>query len=164
MKESIEKRAKVEEMDQYIEEVLVPMERVAEVRGGKKIISSRKLYPGYVFIKMKLFDDSGRILEKPWNFVRETQGVIGFVGDPPVSTPEEEIERIKEQIEESEEMEKPKVRFEVGETVKINEGPFENFNGVVEEIDFERGKLRVTVNIFGRNTPVELEFWQVEKV
>ncbi len=164
VKESIEKRAKIEEMDQYIEEVLVPMERVAEVRGGKKIISSRKLYPGYVFIKMKLFDDSGRILEKPWNFVRETQGVIGFVGDPPVSTPEEEIDRIKEQIEESEEMEKPKVRFEVGETVKINEGPFENFNGVVEEIDFERGKLRVTVNIFGRNTPVELEFWQVEKV
>jgi len=90
--------------------------------------------------------------------------VIGFVGgEPPVPTPTEEVEQIKNQISQSEETEKPKVNFEVGETIKINNGPFLNFSGVIEEIDPERGKLKVTVNIFGRNTPVELEYWQVEK-
>ncbi|MCD6338245.1 MAG: transcription termination/antitermination factor NusG [Verrucomicrobia bacterium] len=164
VKESIESRKRAEELDEYIQEVLVPMERVAEVRGGKKTVSARKLYPGYVFIRMALFDEDNRLLEKPWNLVKQTHGVIGFVGDPPVPASEEEIAHIKAQIAESEETEKPKVAFEVGETVKINDGPFVNFNGVVEEIDPERGKLKVTVNIFGRNTPVELEYWQVEKV
>lgn len=164
VRESIEKRAKIEEVDQYIDEVLVPMEKVTEVKGGRKVVTTRKLFPGYVFIRMKLFDDSGHLLERPWRFVRETQGVIGFVGDPPVPTPDEEVERIKQQIAESEEIEKPKISFEIGETVKIREGPFENFTGVVEEIDYEHGKLKVSVNIFGRNTPVELEFWQVDKV
>jgi transcriptional antiterminator NusG len=103
-------------------------------------------------------------MEKPWYFIRETQGIIGFVGgDRPAPTPAQEIESIKEQISESEDTEKPKVNFEVGETVKINDGPFLNFSGVIEEIEPERGKLKVTVNIFGRNTPVELEYWQVEK-
>jgi transcription termination/antitermination protein NusG len=111
-----------------------------------------------------LLDENGRIIEKPWYFIKETQGVIGFVGgEPPVPTPTEEVEQIKNQISQSEETEKPKVNFEVGETIKINNGPFLNFSGVIEEIDPERGKLKVTVNIFGRNTPVELEYWQVEK-
>jgi len=164
VKESIEKRLKAEEMGEYIQEVLVPMEKVAEVRSGKKTVTTRKLYPGYVFIHMLLLDDNQRVVEKPWYFIRETQGIIGFVGgDRPSPTPESDIELIKAQIADTEDRERPKVHFDVGETVKINDGPFLNFGGVIEEIEPERGKLRVTVNIFGRNTPVELEYWQVEK-
>jgi transcription termination/antitermination protein NusG len=163
VKESIEKRIKTEEMGDYVKEVLVPMEKVVEVRNQKKTVSTRKLWPGYVFIDMALLDEDNRIIEKPWYFVKETQGVIGFVGEPPQPTPAEEVESIKNQISASEEHEKPKVSFDVGETVKINNGPFLNFSGVIEEVEPERGKLKVTVNIFGRNTPVELEYWQVEK-
>ena len=164
VRESIEKRLKSEEMGEYINEVLVPMEKVAEVRGGKKTVSTRKLYPGYVFIDMALLDENNRVVEKPWYFIRDTPGIIGFVGgDRPTPTSLEEIESIKAQIADSEDTERPKVNYEVGETVKINDGPFLNFSGVIEEIDPERGKLKVTVNIFGRNTPVELEYWQVEK-
>jgi transcriptional antiterminator NusG len=140
------------------------MEKVVEVRNQKKTVSSRKLWPGYVFVDMVLLDENSRIIEKPWYFIKETQGVIGFVGgEPPTPTPAEEVEQIKAQISASEETEKPKVNFEAGETIKINNGPFLNFSGIIEEIDPERGKLKVTVNIFGRNTPVELEYWQVEK-
>src|SRR5512136_3075507 len=164
VKESIEKRIKTEEMGDYIKEVLVPMEKVAEVRGGKKTVTTRKLYPGYVFIDVALLDDNNRVIERPWYFIRDTPGIIGFVGgDRPAPTPPEEIESIKSKIAESEETERPKVEFEVGETVKINDGPFLNFSGVIEEIDPDKGKLRVTVNVFGRNTPVELEYWKVEK-
>jgi transcriptional antiterminator NusG len=164
VKDSIEKRLKAEEMGEYINEVLVPMEKVAEVRSGKKTVTTRKLYPGYVFIDMVLLDENQRLIERPWYFIRDTQGIIGFVGgDRPTPASPEEVAMIKAQISESEDHEKPKVNYEVGETVKINDGPFLNFSGVIEEIDPERGKLKVTVNIFGRNTPVELEYWQVEK-
>ena len=164
VKESIEKRVKTDEMQDFIKEVMVPMEKVVEVRNQKKTVSSRKLWPGYVFVDMVLLDENNRIIEKPWYFIKETQGVIGFVGgEPPTPTPAAEVEQIKAQISASEETEKPNVNFEVGETIKINNGPFLNFSGIIEEIDPERGKLKVTVNIFGRNTPVELEYWQVEK-
>jgi transcription termination/antitermination protein NusG len=164
VKESIEKRLKPEEMADYIREVLVPMEKVAEVRGGKKTVTTRKLHPGYVYIDIALLDENRRLLEKPWYFIRETPVLIGFVGgDRPVEVKPDEIQVIKDQIAESEDTEKPKVNFEIGETVKITDGPFLNFGGLIEEIDPERGKLKVTVNIFGRNTPVELEYWQVEK-
>jgi transcriptional antiterminator NusG len=164
VKDSIEKRIKPEEMGEYIHEVLVPMEKVAEVRNGKKTVTNRKLYPGYVFVHMILLDDNNRPIEKPWYFIRDTQGIIGFVGgERPSPTPADEIESIKSQIADAEDSERPKVQFDVGETVKINDGPFLNFSGVIEEIEPERGKLKVTVNIFGRNTPVELEYWQVEK-
>ncbi|MDA0749914.1 MAG: transcription termination/antitermination protein NusG [Verrucomicrobia bacterium] len=164
VKDTLEKRLKAEEMEEYIQEILVPMEKVVEIRSGKKSVSNRKLYPGYVFINMILLDDQQRIIDRPWYFIRETQGIIGFVGgDRPTPTPSEEIESIKAQISDAEDAEKPKVDFEVGETIKINDGPFLNFSGVIEEIEPERGKLKVTVNIFGRNTPVELEYWQVEK-
>ena len=164
VKESIEKRLKAEEMAEYINEVLVPMEKVAEVRSGKKTVSTRKLYPGYVFIDMILLDENNRIIEKPWYFIRDTPGIIGFVGgDRPTPTSQDEIASIKSQISDSEDTERPKVQFDIGETIKINDGPFLNFSGVIEEIDPEKGKLKVTVNIFGRNTPVELEYWQVEK-
>jgi len=163
VKESIEKRIKTDEMQDYVKEVLVPMEKVVEVRNQKKTVSSRKLWPGYVFVDMALLDEGKNVIEKSWSFIKNTQGVIGFLSDPPVPTPADEVESIKAQISASEETEKPKVNFEVGETIKINNGPFLNFSGVIEEIDPERGKLKVTVNIFGRNTPVELEYWQVEK-
>ena len=164
VKNTLEKRLKTEEMEEYIHEILVPMEKVVEIRGGKKIVSNRKLCPGYVFIHMILLDDQQRIIDRPWYFIRETQGIIGFVGgNKPAPTPAEEIEAIKAQISDAEDVEKPKVDFEVGETIKINDGPFLNFSGVIEEVEPERDKLKVTVNIFGRNTPVELEYWQVEK-
>jgi transcriptional antiterminator NusG len=163
VKESIEKRIKAEEMQDYIQEVLLPMEKVVEVRNQKKTVSNRKLWPGYVFVDMALLDDEQEIIEKSWSFIKATPGVIGFVSDPPVPTPTDEVEAIKVQVSASEETERPKVSFAVAETVKINNGPFLNFSGVIEEVDPERGKLKVTVNIFGRNTPVELEYWQVEK-
>jgi len=164
VKDSIEKRIKPEEMQDYIREVLVPMEKVAEIRNGKKTVTSRKLYPGYVFVDMVLLDENQKVIEKPWYFIRDTQGIIGFVGgDRPTPTAPEEVETIKTQIAASEDTERPKVSFDVGETVKINDGPFLNFSGVIEEIDPDKGKLRVTVNVFGRNTPVELEYWKVEK-
>lgn len=166
VKESIEKRLKTEEMTDYVQEVLVPMERVVEVRNQKKTVSMRKLWPGYVFVQMALYDDQDQLIPKPYYFIKETPGVIGFAsesGNRPEPTPAEEVEQIKAQITASEETERPKVNFEVGETVKINNGPFLNFSGVIEEVEPERGKLKVTVNIFGRNTPVELEYWQVEK-
>ena len=161
---SLRKRIVEEEMGEYINEVLLPMEKVVEVRGGKKSETKRKLYPGYLFIEMKLYDEEQRIMGKPWDFIRNTQGVIGFLGgDRPQSTPTTEIEAIKAQIADAEVSEKPKVDFEIAEIVKINDGPFQNYNGAVEEIDAEAGKLKVTIDIFGRSTPVELEYWQGEK-
>jgi len=161
---SLRKRIVEEEMSDYIQEILLPMEKVVEVRAGKKTTSQRKLYPGYLFIKMKVYDDERRLLPEPWDFIRNTQGLIGFLGgERPVPTPDTEVEAIKAQITEAEESEKPKVNFEIGEVVKINDGPFQNYNGAVEEIDAQAGKLKVTIDIFGRSTPVELEYWQVEK-
>jgi transcriptional antiterminator NusG len=155
---------KTDEMEPYISEVLLPMERVVEVRNGKKIVTTRKLHPGYVYIQMALLDEGRRLLDKPWYFIRGIDGVIGFVGgERPQEVTEEEIATIKEQISDSEDTEKPKVNFELGETIKINDGPFLNFSGVIEEIEPDKGKLKVTVDIFGRKTPVELEYWQVEK-
>ena len=161
---SLRKRIIEEEMGEFIDEILLPMEKVVEVRGGTKKVSQRKLYPGYIFIQMKLYDEEKRLLPTPWDFVRNTQGIIGFLGgERPIATPTEEIEAIKTQITEAEESEKPRVNFEIGEVVKINDGPFQNYTGAVEEIDAEAGKLKVTIYIFGRSTPVELEYWQVEK-
>lgn len=164
VRDSILRRLKTDEMETYIHEVLVPMEKVVEVRGGKKTVTNRKLHPGYVYINIALLDENLRPFEKPWYFIKDIQGVIGFVGgDRPMEVTEEEILVIKVQVTDSEETERPKVSFDVGETVKINDGPFLNFTGVIEEVEPEKGKLKVTVDIFGRKTPVELEYWQVEK-
>src|SRR5271167_2518099 len=114
VKESIEKRVKADEMQDYVKEVLVPMEKIVEVRNQKKTVSNRKLWPGYVFVDMVLLDDDKRVVEKPWYFIKETPGVIGFVGgEPPIPTPTDEVEAIKAQISASEETEKPKVSFAV---------------------------------------------------
>ena len=162
--DSINKRVDVEEMGAHIEEVFVAKEKVVDVRGGEKKVSMKKLFPGYVFIHVNLRDDEHKIIPEPMNFIKDTPGAIGVVGgDQPEPTPDDEIADIKRRIADSEDLERPKVEFEVGETVKINHGAFEGNNGIVEEIDPEKGRLKVTVNIFGRNTPVDVEYWEVDK-
>ena len=155
----------VQEMGEFITDVLMPTEKVSEVKGGKKKEIVRKLYPNYIFLRMKLYDADGKVLQKPWYFVRDVQGVIGFIGgDNPVPLKQVEIERILEQVKAAETGKvTPKITFEVNEEVKITDGPFMNLSGRIDAVDIERGKLQVSVSIFGRFTPVELEFWQVER-
>lgn len=154
----------VEEMGEYIDQVLMPTEKVSEVKGGKKTEKLRKLYPNYLFLRMRLYDADGKVLQQPWYFVRNVQGVIGFIGgDNPVPLKPVEIERILDQVKASEGKAVPKVQFVVNEEVKINDGPFLNLTGRIDSVDAERGKLQVSVSIFGRFTPVELEFWQVDR-
>jgi transcriptional antiterminator NusG len=158
----IERFRTAEELDDYIFEVLLPTEVVSEVKNGKKSTKVRKLYPGYVFIQMRLFDEEAKMINKPWYFVKEVAGVIGFVGgEHPAPLRQTEIDEIRARIEAANGKEVPKVQYSVGEEVKINDGPFSNLNGRIDEIDPDRGKLRVSVSIFGRFTPVELEYWQV---
>lgn len=164
VKDSLEKRLKVEEMEDLIKEVLIPTEKVAEVKRGKKTTSTRKFYPGYILVHMKLLGEKNQLVERSWYFVRETPGLIGFVGgERPVPLKPDEVENILAQIQERQDKVAPKVAFETGETVKITDGPFQNFTGVIEEVDAARGKLKISVSIFGRSTPVELEYWQVER-
>ncbi len=153
-----------EEMDEFIEEVLMPTETVTEVKSRKKHQKIRKFYPGYLFLHMRLYDDDGKIIERPWYFVKDADGVIGFLGgNQPMPLKKSEIDSILSQVQESEGKEVPKVQYELGEEVKITNGPFLNLNGIIEEIDPKRGKLKVSVSIFGRFTPVVLEYWEVER-
>lgn len=165
VKANIERRKEVEEMDPYIEDILVPSEKVSEVKDGKKKEVTRKFFPGYVLAHIALYDASRNLNEKTWHFIKETPGIIGFVGgDRPVPLRVSEVDQLMNQIEEKQDRVAPKIEFEIGETVKINDGPFESMNGDIEEIDPDRGRLKVSVSIFGRSTSVELEYWQVEKV
>ena len=164
VKDSIEKRIKIEEVSDLIKEVLIPMERIAEVKNRKKKETLRKFYPGYILVHMKLLDEKNQLLDRPWYFIRETPGLIGFIGgDRPVPLKPDEVNSILAQIEERQEKVAPKVAFEKGETIKVTDGPFQNFTGMIDEIDPARGKLKISVSIFGRSTPVELEYWQVER-
>jgi transcriptional antiterminator NusG len=164
VKSYIEKFKKAEELDDHIFEVLLPTEVVSEVKGGKKSTKVRKLYPGYVFIQAKLYGDDGKLINKPWYFVKETTGVIGFVGgDRPAALRQAEIDEIYARIEAASGKEVPKVQYAVGEEVKITDGAFASLTGRIDEIDPDRGKLKVSVSIFGRFTPVELEYWQVQR-
>lgn len=164
VKEYIEKFKRVEELDDFIFEVLLPTETVSEVKRGKKTSTVRKLMPGYVFVHMRLYDGDGKVLNKPWYFVKETTGVIGFVGgDRPTALRDADIRDIRERVEAGAGKETPKVQYDVGEEVKITDGPFLNLTGRIDEIDPTRGKLKISVSIFGRFTPVELEYWQVER-
>lgn len=157
VKTSLENRIQTEELGEQISGVVLPTESVSEVRGGKKKITTRLYYPGYLLIHMELND-------RTWHFVRGTAGVLKFLGDKdPTPMPEEEVEEILASLREKKERVKPKVLFEVGETVKVTEGPFVNFSGVIDEVNPDKGKLKVMVSIFGRSTPVELEYWQVER-
>ena len=144
---------------QWITKILVPTERVAEIRAGKKRISERKFFPGYLIVEMEMNDES-------WHLVRTTPGVTGFIGAGrrPVPLSEDEVNEILKQTEARKDKPTPRVSFQKGEGVRVIEGPFTNFSGVIEEVNAARGKLKVLVSIFGRQTPVELEFWQVERL
>jgi len=163
--DNIVKRIKTEEMSDLVFEVLIPTERVQEIKRGKKTETTRKFFPGYLIVNMHLLDENNQLMDRTWYFIRETTGVIGFAGtkDRPIPMRKREVDSMLAQMREREDNVKPKVSFETGDKVRVADGPFQNQSGIVEEIDPERGKLRVSVSIFGRETPVELEYWQVEK-
>lgn len=157
-KKALEERIKQHNVEHLFEEVLVPQENVVEVKKGVKKTSKRQFFPGYILVRMELN-------EATWHIVKGTPKVTGFVGgsmSPPV-VPDEEVERITSQIEEGSLKPKPKVEFEKGENVRVVSGPFSTFTGIVDEVNEGKGKLRVLVSIFGRSTPIELDFAQVEK-
>lgn len=163
VKENIDRRIQIEEMGDLIEEVLIPTEKVSEVKMGKKRETTRKFFPGYILGKLALYNDDNSINERTWHFIQQTTGIIGFIGgEKPAPLRDSEVANILNQIEDKKEKVTPKVNFDLGETVKINDGPFENFTGEVEEIT-DKG-IKVSVSIFGRTAPVELEYWQVEKI
>lgn len=161
---TIQRQIEIEGNAVPVYEAYIPEEKVSEVRKGKKITTKRKFFPGYILVRMDLYDpETGVINEPAWYYVRDIQGVIGFIGGGknPVPLSESEVAELFRQNSPEEEKVKPKILYEIGETVRIKDGAFENFEGTVEEIDNERGKLKLMVSIFGRSTPVELEFWQV---
>ncbi len=146
-------------MQESFGQILVPVEEVVEMKSGQKSISERKFFPGYVLVEMDMNDDS-------WHLVKSTPKVTGFVGGTatkPTPISEKEVDKIMQQMQEGVEKPRPKVLFEAGEMVRVKDGPFTDFNGTVEEVNYEKSRLRVAVTIFGRSTPVELEFAQVEK-
>jgi transcriptional antiterminator NusG len=158
-KSNLETRITTQGLQEFIDRIVIPKEQITEVKLGKKRVLERKFFPGYILIHMEMNDDT-------WLFVRQTPGITTFIGPrrKPLPIPQEEVDRILEKAEESKAKPAPKVTFEKGESIRVIEGPFVNFNGVVEEVQPDKGKLRVSVSIFGRTTPVELEFWQVEKI
>ena len=157
--QSIKEQAQAQGMGENFEDIVVPTEEVVEMRRGQKVAAERRFFPGYVLVKMEMNDHT-------WHLVRNTPKVTGFLGGGgrPVPISEGEAERVIRQVAEGVERPKPSILFEVGETVRVSDGPFTSFNGVVQEIDEDRARLKVAVSIFGRATPVELEYSQVEKV
>ncbi len=156
---AIEQRARIFGLQDQITRVVVPVEEVVEVRKGQKRISSQKFYPGYLLVEMELTDET-------WHLVRSTPKVTGFVGSgaKPVALPQEEVDEILRQMEEGAEKPKPKAVFSKGDKVRISEGPFVNFMGTIEDVNPERGRLKVMVGLLGRLTPVEIEYYQVERL
>jgi len=159
VRSAIMERAKAQGLEEQVSEVLVPTETVEEMVKGERKLSHRKFYPGYVLVKMELTDRS-------WHLVKDTPKVTGFIGskDEPVAIPEAEAEKIIAQMQEGVLRPKPKIKFEPGDKVQVTDGPFVNFTGVVDEVRPDRGRVRVMISVFGRPTPVELEFTQLEKI
>ncbi|MCG8534622.1 MAG: transcription termination/antitermination protein NusG [Pseudomonadales bacterium] len=159
VKRSLVERVKLAEMEEQFGEILVPTEEVVEMRGGQKRKSERKFFPGYVLVQMEMNDAT-------WHLVKDCPKVMGFIGgtaDKPAPISDREAAAILQRVEDGVEKPKPKTLFEPGEVVRVVDGPFADFNGVVEEVNYEKSRLQVAVLIFGRSTPVELEFGQVEK-
>ena len=158
VKLNLEERIRALGVEEFFGEVLIPSETVVELKNGERKTSTRKFFPGYILVQMELNNET-------WHLVKDTPKVTGFVGGgiAPPAIPDEEVAKITQRMEEGVERPKPKVAFEVGETVRVIDGPFLNFTGVVEDVKPDKGKLKVMVSIFGRVTPVELEFIQVEK-
>ena len=158
VQESIREQAQTRGLSEMIEDVLVPTEKVAEVRRGRKIETDRKFFPGYVLVRCEMTDEI-------YHLIKNTPKVTGFLGDgkKPSPIPDAEAQRILQQVQEGIERPRPSITFEIGEQVRVADGPFASFNGTVEEVDDGRSRLKVAVSIFGRATPVELEFAQVEK-
>lgn len=157
--ESLKERVALHQVEDQFGEIMVPTEEVVEMRGGQKRKSERKFFPGYVLVQMELNDDT-------WHLVKDTPRVMGFIGgraDKPAPITQKEAESILQRMDDSIEKPRPKTMFEPGEMVRVTDGPFNDFNGVVEEVNYDKSRLRVAVLIFGRSTPVELEFGQVEK-
>jgi len=157
--ESIQQRAAELGIEDKIGQIIIPTEGVVEIKGGKKVVSTKRSYPGYILVEMEMTNEN-------WLIVKDTPKVTGFVGSGKQPTPlnKEEVSQIVEHMETTSEKPKPKHSFEKGEAVRIIDGPFFNFSGIVEEVNLERSTLKVLVTIFGRSTPVELEFLQVEKI
>ncbi len=157
---ALKERVALYGMEDRFGDILVPTEEVVEIKGGQKRKSERKFFPGYVLVQMDLGDDT-------WHLVKETPRVMGFIGgkaDQPAPITDKEADAILQRVQDSEDKPRPKTVFEAGEVVRVIDGPFNDFNGVVEEVNYEKSRVRVSVSIFGRSTPVELEFTQVEKV
>jgi len=160
VKRSLEERVKRAGMEELFGPVLVPTEEVVEMRGGQQRKSERKFFPGYVLVKMEMTDDS-------WHLVKSVPKVMGFIGgtgDKPAPIPDKQADAILQRVQEGVEKPRPKTLYEPGEVVRVVDGPFTDFNGVVEEVDYEKNRLKVSVLIFGRSTPVDLEFGQIEKL
>lgn len=158
-KRSLEERIERAGMEEHFDEILVPTEEVVELRAGQKRRSERKFFPGYVLVKMELTDET-------WHLVKDVPKVMGFIGgtaNKPAPISEAEADAILQRVQEGVDKPRPKVLFEPGEMVRVTDGPFKDFNGVVEDVDYEKSRLKVAVLIFGRSTPVELEFDQVAK-
>jgi len=156
---AIKERIDLAGMEEEFGEILVPTEEVVEIRGGQKRKSERKFFPGYVLVQMELSDDT-------WHLIKETPRVMGFIGgkaDKPAPITEREADAILARVNDAEEKPRPKTLFEPGEMIRVIDGPFNDFNATVEEVNYDKSKLRVAVTIFGRSTPVELDFTQVEK-
>lgn len=157
---ALQERIQREEMESQFGEILVPVEEVVDIKNGKRMVSERKFFPGYVLVQMEMSDET-------WHLVKSTPRVTGFIGGSghrPTPISQREVDAIMAQMQSGVEKPRPKVEFEPGQNVRVTEGPFADFNGIVDEVNYERNKLRVSVQIFGRETPVELDFIQVEKV
>jgi len=159
IKKALESKVKAGLSKDSITQVLVPIEQVSEIKGGKKRISQRKFFPGYILVEMELTDES-------WYLIKSITGVTGFVGagSKPLPLNNEEVDTILRQAKDAKEKPTPKIIFDKGENIRVNDGPFTNFNGTIEEVNLAKGKIKVMISIFGRATPVELETWQVEKI